>query len=84
MFELCPTKKFSKEIKKLQKSEIERISRKLELAAEQPMVFFEKLEGFNLYKTRVGKFRVISSINFQLKKITLLSVGLRKNIYKKL
>lgn len=84
MFELCIAQKFSKEISKLQKEEIERVSKKLEIAAEQPLVYFEKLEGFNLYKTRIGKFRVIASINFQLKKITCLSVRLRKNVYRKL
>ncbi len=71
-------------MKKLQKQEIERISKKLEDAASEPMLFFSKLEGAELYRIRMGKFRVIASISFQQKKIICMSVGLRKNVYKKI
>ena len=84
MFELSPTQRFSNEMKKLQKQEIERISKKLEAAAKEPMPYFSRLEGTALHKIRIGKFRVIASIDFPQKKITCLSVGLRKNIYRNL
>ena len=84
VFEVLFPDPFSRELKKLEKKDCERIKEKLKEAAISPFHYFEKLEGFNLYRIRIGKFRVIASINFQQKQITCISVGLRKNIYRNL
>ena len=84
MFELLVPKNFADELKKLQKFEIVRIKEKLTSAQENPLHYFERLPGHELFRIRIGKFRVIASINFNARTITLISVGLRKNIYKKL
>jgi len=84
VFELFSTPRFIKELKKLQKEEISRISEKLELTLNEPLLFFEKLEGMALYKLRIGKFRVIAAVNFNQRKIICVSVGLRKNVYRRL
>jgi len=64
--------------------EIERIKEKLRAAQENPMLYFERLSGLELYKLRVGKFRVIAVINFREKTISPISVKLRKNAYDQL
>ena len=84
MFELLITATFAKELKKLQRHEIERIKEKLKSTQENPMLFFEGLKGTELYKLRVGKFRILATINFREKTITMHSLGLRKNVYDRL
>ncbi|MFH1588701.1 MAG: hypothetical protein ABIA76_05175 [Candidatus Diapherotrites archaeon] len=84
MFEIFLTRTFASELKKLQKHEISRIKKKLISISENPFLFFERLHGTKLFKLRIGKFRVVASINSFDKKITCVSVALRKKIYKKL
>ncbi len=48
-----------------------------------PYHFVEKLVGENAWKMRVGDYRVLLDINEPEKKIEVLKVGHRKNIYKK-
>ncbi|PIU21384.1 MAG: hypothetical protein COT15_02615 [Candidatus Diapherotrites archaeon CG08_land_8_20_14_0_20_34_12] len=81
MFGVLTTKTFASELKKLQKHEIKRIKEKINDTKANPFRFFERLSGLELYRLRIGKFRVIVSINFSLKTITLISVGLRKKVY---
>lgn len=71
-------------MKKLPKQDSDRISKKLESVLGNPFGYFEKLEGMSLFRLRVGKFRVIAAISFGEKKITCVSVGLRKNVYERL
>lgn len=84
MFEIRLTESFAKALRKLENTEIERIKEKLKDSQENPMLFFERLSGHELYKLRIGKFRVIASFSFREKTITCLSVGLRKNVYNRL
>ena len=84
MFEIEQTPRFVKELKKLQKSEILRILEKLDFAKENPFLSFERMSGLPFFKLRAGKFRIIARIDFQKKQIACVSIGLRKNIYKKL
>ncbi len=84
MFEIFVTKTFARELKKLEKTERERIKKKLQISAENPWLYYERLTGHELFKLRIGKYRIIGQINIQQKKITLLSVKHRKKAYKKL
>ncbi|MFH1257255.1 MAG: type II toxin-antitoxin system RelE/ParE family toxin [Candidatus Diapherotrites archaeon] len=84
MFELLVTKGFSSELKKFENIDVERIKKKLILAAEQPQLFFERLTGHDLFKLRVGKYRIICQINFIQKKITAITVAHRKKVYRKI
>ena len=62
----------------------ERIFNKILSTKENPFHYFEKLTARNLYKLRVGNYRVIADINENNIKILVLLIGHRKNIYKKL
>lgn len=51
---------------------------------EDPFHFFEKLTKRDLYKLRVGNYRIIADISKNEIKILILLIGHRKNIYDKI
>ena len=59
----------------------ERIFKKIISSKENPIHFFERLSGRNEYKLRVGDYRVIAEIDSGQKKIQIILVGHRKNVY---
>jgi len=71
-------------LEKLDKKNRERIFNKIMSTKEEPFHFFEKLTKRNLYKLRVGEYRVIADINKNEIKILILLIGRRKNIYDKI
>ncbi|MFA4855507.1 MAG: type II toxin-antitoxin system RelE/ParE family toxin [archaeon] len=84
MFEILLTETFAREFKTLEATLRERIKKKLETTGQNPSQYFERLSGQELFKLRIGKYRIIAQINTIQKKVTLLSIGHRKNIYDKL
>ena len=62
----------------------ERIFNKIISAKENPLHFFERLEGRTDYKLRIGDYRIIADIEQNDKKIKVTRIGHRKNIYKKI
>jgi len=76
------TRSFSREFNRLPRNAKERVLEALEKAAETPYAGTKlrgKLEG--LWRWRIGKYRVIYSINEKGKAVVFLDVGLRKTIY---
>jgi len=71
------------QLKKLDNQTAGRILEKISSSAEDPVHFFERLAGRDEYKLRVGDYRVIARIMQNDKSILVMSVGHRKNIYKK-
>lgn len=71
-------------LEKLDTRNRERIFNKILSTKENPFHYFEKLTARNLYKLRVGNYRVIADIDENNIKILVLLIGHRKNIYKKL
>ena len=51
---------------------------------DNPFHYFDKLTKRKLYKLRIGDYRAIADINQTSKKIEILLVGHRKNIYKQI
>jgi len=78
------TEAFAREFKKTEEQTRARVKKKLETASQEPFLYFERLKGQELFKLRIGKYRIIAQISPAKKQITLLSIGLRKNIYDKL
>jgi mRNA interferase RelE/StbE len=70
-------------LRKLDNATAERIIEKLEEASGNPTHFFERLAGREEYKLRAGDYRILARIFISEKKIFLLSLGHRKNIYKR-
>lgn len=68
---------------KLEKKIRKRIFEKIHSTKENPFHYFEKLTARNEYKLRVGDYRVIVDIDEKTKRILVLFVDHRKNVYKK-
>lgn len=60
-----------------------RIFRKIIESKTDPFRFFERLEGRDDYKLRVGDYRVIADINQKERRIEVTKIGHRRSIYKK-
>jgi mRNA interferase RelE/StbE len=76
------TKTFTKEFERLPQNVKERIVKALEKVTESPFagtMLRGKLGG--LWRSRVGKYRVIYLIEEKQKTVVFLDVGLRKSIY---
>ena len=82
-YEIIFTDKASKQLKKLEKSDQERVIKSLERIRIRPEVHITKLIDDPGYKLRVGDYRVILEIEKEKLLILVLMVGHRKNIYKK-
>lgn len=59
-----------------------RIYDKITSTKDIPLHYFERLKGKNEYKLRCGDYRVVADIDNNSKKIHVLFVGHRKNVYK--
>ena len=84
MFKVIFDEKAIEFLEKLDKSDREKIFKKIISTKENPFHFFEKLTKRDLYKLRVGDYRVIADIKKNEIKILVLLIGHRKNIYKNL
>lgn len=72
-----------RQLNRLDKKTIERIVKKLESIAKDPFKSVKKLAGFDLYRLRIGDYRIIMSIERGRLVIFVLDVGHRKAIYRK-
>lgn len=70
-----------KQLKKLDIQVVKRIINKVETITKDPFSFVEKLKGFDLYKLRIGDYRVIMGIESDKMIIFVLEAGHRSIIY---
>ena len=82
MYELIFDEEAINFLKKLPKELKKRIFNKIISTKESPFHYFERLEGRKEYKIRIGDYRAIADIDSN--KIKIVTIGHRKNIYKKL
>ena len=61
-----------------------RIFNKIISTKENPFHFFERLKGRHDCKLRIGDYRAIADINQSLRRIEIILIGHRKNVYKKI
>ena len=71
------------QLKKLDKIIAKRVIDKVEKISEDPFKFVKKLKEFNLFRLRVGDYRVIMSIEKERIIIFVLEIGHRRVIYRK-
>ncbi len=73
-----------KELGNLQKKDYIKIKRKIKKLIENPRpTGCKKLKGREGWRIREGNYRIIYEINDKDKKVVVLHVGLRKDIYRK-
>ena len=68
-------------LKKLQKKDAEVILNKIYSIKNNPFRFLKRLHGENLWRLRIGDYRVIVDIIISMNKIIVVRIGHRKNIY---
>lgn len=61
--------------------ERERILKKIYELRKQPIPKLKKLKGTRLWRLRIGKHRVIIDVLIKGKRIIVLRIGQRKNVY---
>jgi mRNA interferase RelE/StbE len=83
-YEIIFSDKASKQLKKLEKKDQQRIIKSLERIRIRPEAHVTKLIDDPAYRLRVGDYRIILDIEKEKLLILVLMVGHRKNIYKKL
>ena len=84
MYEVIFDDKAIEFLEKIDKKNKERIFNKIISTKDDPFHFFEKLTKRDLYKLRVGDYRVLADISKNEIKILILLIGHRKNIYDKI
>jgi len=70
-------------LKKLDNKEGERILDKIDDSLAEPEHFFKRLSGREEFRLRIGDYRAIARIMRQEKKVFIISIGHRKNVYGK-
>ncbi len=67
----------------LERTVVLRIVKKISTAEKDPFSYFDRLQGRQEYKLRVGDYRVIANIDEGKRLIFIRTVGHRKNIYQR-
>lgn len=71
-------------LRKLEKSDAQRIIKKANSIVNDPYHYLESLVGLDGYKLRVGDYRLIVDVNSSTHIIQINKIGHRKNIYQEL
>jgi mRNA interferase RelE/StbE len=82
-YELVFSRNADKNLASLDKQTAVRIIEKIESCKETPHHILEKLVGTDYWKLRAGDYRALIKIEEKEKRITVMKVGHRKNVYKK-
>ena len=78
------TDKSIKYLESLDKKEAKIIFKKIESIKGNPLHYIQRLTKINLWKLKIGDYRAIIKFDRVKKEITIVDIGHRKNIYKKL
>ncbi len=84
MFEVCYAKSVVKDIKYLDAKTVYAIKRKIEGLKNFPdMSNIKRLSAHPLadFRLRVGEYRILFDVNWQERKIFILKIGHRKEVY---
>lgn len=81
MFQIELTENSKNFLKKLDKKDSEMILKKIYSIRENPYRFLKRLQGEKLWRLRIKDYRAIIDVIVSGKKIIILKIGYRKNIY---
>jgi len=85
MYTIIISESAFKELKKIQKVYVNKIQIAIDRLSENPRpVGCKKLQGTNenLYRIRIGDYRVVYSIEDKIKIVDIRQIGHRKDIYR--
>jgi len=85
-YKVVAKKSVAKDARKLPSSVLQSIEVRIALLANDPFPpDVEPIQGYkNYYRIRIGNYRVIYEIATEIKIITIIKVGHRKDVYKKI
>jgi len=69
-------------LRKIHKDDAKRIIKKVNSIVEDPRHYLESLVDIKSYKLRIGDFRALIDLNESKKRVSVLLIGNRKDIYK--
>lgn len=81
MYSIEITGTVKKFLKKIPKSEVEILLKKIYSIRDNPFRFLKRLKGSKLWRLRVLKYRVLVDVIVSGKKIIVVRIGHRKGIY---
>ena len=76
------TETAKKQLSKIDKQTAQRIDSKLREIASDPFAHVTRLVGLELYKMRVGDYRILMSIQKDKLVVMVVEIGHRRNVYK--
>lgn len=82
MFSVEWSEEALKQLKKLDKTIAKRIVDKTDNIRDVPHHFLERMVGTDMWKLRIGDYRILIQIIEKGKKLFVVTVGHRKNVYK--
>ena len=71
-----------KQLVKIDRETVKRIDKKLREISHDPFLYVTRLAGLEIYKLRVGDYRVLMSIQRDKLIIMVVEVSHRRNVYK--
>ena len=75
----------ARQARRLPRRDYERIAKAIDTLAEDPRPHgIEKLQGASLWRLRIGDYRVIYAIDDEQMLITVVRIGHRREIYRRL
>ena len=83
MYKLIFEKRALRDLNKLDKQIKERIWNKLQECKNNPFMILKPLIQIRGFKLRVGDYRIIIDVREELRILSVLKVGHRKNIYER-
>lgn len=81
MYSIELTEKAEKFLGKIPKEDSKTILRKIYSIKENPFPHLKKLKGQKFWRLRVMKYRAIIDVIISGRKIIVLTIGKRKNVY---
>ena len=81
-YNILVTNTAKKQLVKIDKQIAKRIDKKLREISHDPFLHVSKLVGLELYKIRVGDYRILMSIQKDKLIIMVVEIGHRRNVYK--
>ncbi|TLX89806.1 MAG: type II toxin-antitoxin system RelE/ParE family toxin [Thaumarchaeota archaeon] len=71
-----------KQLAKIDRQTAKRIDKKLREISHEPFLYVSKLSSLDLYKLRVGDYRVLMNIQKDRLIILVVEISHRRNVYK--
>lgn len=81
MYSVELTKKAEHFLKKIQKRDAEAILKKIYSIRDNPFPHLKRLQGYKLWRLRVMDYRVVLDVIVSGRRMIVLRVGHRRNVY---